>query len=448
MSKKYSAKFWVIFWLISGIFLISFFIFLQIKNGGVSGLANSLPMNEESKALVYLTDFFLKDWHEEKTFMVLFQNNMELRPGGGFIGSFGILKTKNGKVIELQIHDLSNFDARLPNTVSQPYPIEEILHTKYWKMRDSNFSPDFVENAKRAEEFYQLGGGQEKLDGVVGLTTNVLTSFLKATGPIKIEGYPGTYADENAVIALEYQVEKAYAEQGIEKQARKSIMNDLAEEIIGKVSGFSNLQRVGLVKIILSDLKKKDIQLYFKDDKLQKQIEKATWGGRVDENWKSNYLMIVDANLASYKSDYHIQRSVEYAVDFSSGSPEVILKITYNHTAEERDWMTKNYLTYLRVYVPNGSWFISGNNFDDPHFGEEFQKKYFGSLVSVPLGTSKTVEVRYFLPAELNNGSFDLKVQKQAGTKDVFYNVNIIKNAFEKKTQNFTLDSDMVLDNL
>ena len=448
MSKKYSAKFWVIFWLISGMFLISFFVFSQIKNGGMSDLANNFPISEENKALIYLTDFFLKDWHEEKTFMILFQNNMELRPGGGFIGSFGILKTKNGKVIELQIHDLSNFDAHLPNTMSPPYPIEEILHTKYWKMRDSNFSPDFAENAKRAEEFYHLGGGQEKLDGVIGLTTNVLTSFLKATGPIKIEGYPGTYADENAVIALEYQVEKAYAEQGIEKQARKSIMNDLAEEIIGKVSKFSNLQRVGLVKIILADLKKKDIQLYFKDEKLQKQIEKATWGGRVDENWKGNYLMIVDANLASYKSDYHIRRSVEYAVDFSGGFPEAILKITYNHTAEERDWMTKNYLTYLRVYVPNGSWFIAGNNFNDPHFGEEFQKKYFGSLVSVPLGTTRTVEIRYFLPVELKNESYDLKVQKQAGTKDVFYNVNIIKNAFEKKTQNFILDSDMVLDNL
>ncbi len=448
MPKKHSTKFWIIFWLISVIFLVVFFIFSEIKNRGLGKLADNFPFSEEKQALAHLTDYFLKDSQKEKIFLILFQNNMELRPGGGFIGSFGILKIKNEKIEELQIHDLTNFDAGFRSKMIPPYPIEEILHTQNWKMRDSNFSPDFLENAQKAEEFYRLGGGQEKLDGVVGLTTDVLTSFLKTTGPVEINGYPGTYADENAVIALEYQVEKAYAEQGIKKEARKSIMNDLAKEIIDKVSKFDNWQKAKLLKTILVDLKNKDIQLYFKDAEIQKQIEKANWGGRVDENWKGNYLLLVDANLASYKSDYHIQRSVEYAVDFSSGNPEAILKITYNHTAEEKDWMTKNYLTYLRVYVPGGSWFISGKNFDDPHFGDEFGKKYFGSLVSVPLGTTKTVEVRYFLPAELKNKHLDFKIQKQAGTKDVFYNVNIIKNEFEKKTQNFVLDSDTIPKNL
>jgi hypothetical protein len=448
MAKKYSAKFWIIFWLISVIFLIGFFATLQIKRGGISGLADKLPLGEKNKAIVYLVDYFLKNDQKEKILMVLFQNNMELRPGGGFIGSFGILKVKNGRVADLQVYDLSNFDANLPDTMSPPYPIEEILHTKYWKLRDSNFSPDFVENAKRAEEFYRLGGGRENLDGVLGITTNVLTSFLKATGPVKIAGYPGTYADENAVITLEYQVEKAYAEQGINKEARKSIMDDLAEEIISKVSEFSIAQKLKLAKIIIADLDKKDVQLYFENTPVQKQMEKAAWAGRVDENWKGDYLMIVDANLASYKSDYHIKRSVEYAIDFSGGVPEAVLKITYNHTAEQKDWMTKNYLTYLRVYVPDGSRFMSGKNFDDPHFGKEFNKLYFGSLVSVPLGTSKVVEIRYFLPAEFKSKSYALKVQKQPGTKDVFYVVNMRNKEFDTKGTSFVLNEDIVLDDL
>jgi hypothetical protein len=65
----------------------------------------------------------------------------------------------------------------------------------------------------------------------------------------------------------------------------------------------------------------------------------------------------------------------------------------------------------------------------------------------VPLDTSKTVEIRYFLPAELKNKPFNLKIQKQPGIKDVFYNINLIKNEFEKKTQNLLLDSDTVVEN-
>lgn len=448
MAKKYSLKFWIVFWTISAFFLVCFFIFSEIKNRGLSSLADNLPFSEEHRTLLYLVDYFLKNDNQEKTFLVLFQNNMELRPGGGFIGSFGILKIKNGNVKDLQVYDLSNFDANITAAIEPPYPIKETMRTNSWKMRDSNFSPDFSENAKMAEEFYRLGGGEEKLDGVVAITTDVLTSFLKITGPIQLPDYPGTYADKNAIIALEYQVEKAYADQGIEKENRKSIMDELAEEIISKVFQFKIKDKIKLAQIILEDLKNKDIQIYFKDPKIQNQLEKTDWSGIVDKNWQDDFLMIVDANLGSYKSDYYVKRSVEYFVNFSGGMPEAVLKITYNHTAEQKDWMTKDYQTYLRVYVPEEAWFVSGNNFDNPQFGKEFGKKYFGSLIKVPLGTSKTIEVRYFLPAEFKNKPYNLKIEKQSGVKDVFYNVNIIKNEFEKKTQNFILGSDVVFKNL
>jgi len=443
--KKYSLKFWIIFWAVSVIFLAGFYFFLQIRKDGLGGAVEYLPIGQENRTIAVLANYFYQKDDVERTFLILFQNNMEIRPGGGFIGSFGIVKVKNGEMTMMQIHDLSNFDARIPNGVDTPYPMKETLRVSDWKLRDSNYSPDFAVNAKKAEEFYYMGKGEEKFDGIMGITTNVLTSFLKVTGPISVQGYPGTYADENAVLALEYQVEKAFDEQGIPRGERKSIMKDIAQEILKKVFALNSAQKLELYNIITDDLNKKDIQLYFKDPVLSETVQKANWGGLMDSTWQDDYVMTVDANLGAYKSDYHVKRSMVYTIDLWKDVPTATLRITYKHTATQKDYMTKDYLTYLRVYLPEGAWFTGGKNFNSPKFGTELDRKYFGSIVKVPLGQTKTVEIEYTLPAEIKE-SYNLKIQKQAGINDEPVEIHVIGADGSKKDYSTVLNSDFILE--
>lgn len=455
MVKKYSLKFWIIFWLISIVFLTGWFFYWQTKFQGVkkvetavSTVLDFLPVGSEQKdeykAILAIGEYFFQKDNAERTFLVLFQNNLEIRPGGGYIGSFGIVKIKNGKITEFQTHDLSNFDARIPDVQEPPYPMRETLHIDFWKLRDSNYSPDFEINAKKAIEFYQLGEGQEKFKGVIAITANVLNSFLKVVGPVEIEGYPGEYKEDNAILSLEYQVEKGYTEQGIEKGERKSVMNELANEIMKRVYDLSNSQKLELAKIILEDLNKKDIQLYFEDQKLQSLIKQSNWAGKVDENWDKDYLMVVDANLGAYKSDYYVKRSAEYSVDLTKEKPEAILKLTYNHTAKQKDWMTNDYTDYLRTYVPERSWLDLHPELDNPRFGNEFGKKYFGFLINVPIGSSRTFEFHYTLPEDLKN-DYQLKIQKQAGLNDIPVIINIINKNGAITENEYVLNSDMVV---
>lgn len=455
MAKKYSLKFWFIFWTISVVFLAGWYLFWNTRSQGISQTVENvigfLPIDvtakKEYQALATIGDFLLKSDGQEKTLLVLFQNNMEIRPGGGFIGAFGIVKLKDGKVVSMETHDLSNFDARIPDTVPAPYPMQQTLAVKAWKLRDSNYSPDFAVNAAKAQEFYYMGDGREQFDGVIGITTNVLTSILKITGPIAIEGYPGTYDSNNAVLSLEYQVEKAFEQQGIDRGERKSVMSDLAKEIEKRVFAFSVSQKIELAKILLEDLNKKDIQLNFKDKNLQKVASAAQWTGAVDQNWNKDYLMISDANLGSFKSDYYVKRSMDYTVDLSKDVPTAKLKITYEHTAQQKDWMTRDYTDYLRVYVPQGSWMASQINFDDTKFGSELGKKYFGAIVRVPIGTSKTVEINYTLPQTVKD-NYNLKIQKQAGLNDVPVAFHLIKEDGTLDGFSKALNSDLVLSDL
>lgn len=454
--KKYSKGFWITFVAVAILFLSGWFVFWEIRTHGLESLKRLLgilPVTQETRTdldtVISLAGSLLDTDGQEKVFLLLFQNNLELRPGGGFIGSFGILKVRDGQITHFLVHDTGNFDGRIPDTVAPPYPMKETLKIPSWKFRDSNYSPDFAENAKWAETFYQMGQGGEKFDGIIGVTTNVLTSFLRVTGPVELEGYPGTYGADNAILDLEYQVEQGYLKQNIDFGERKSVMGILGLEILERVKALPLNKKYELFQVMLDDLNRKDVQLLFRDENLQADVVAAGWDGRLDADWQNDYLLLVDANLNSWKSDYFVKRSYDYTVDLGKEIPEVTLSVTYRHTAKEKSWFTKDYQTFLRVYVPKGSFLTSATNTaTEPVFGEFMNKKYFGTLIHVPLGTEKTVTFRYTLPKEMERTWYDLKVEKQPGLNDVPVTVTVLKADGEKETKSFILNSNTIYSEL
>lgn len=404
----------------------------------------ALFSNEFSGDLATLTKLagaFMNTKGEEKVFLVLFQNNMELRPGGGFIGSFGIVRVKDGAVTEFTSHDVINFDGRIPDTVPAPYPMLETLGVKALKLRDSNVSPDWSVNAKAAEDFYKMGRGEEDFDGVIGITTNVLTSFLSVVGPVEVPGYPGEYDAETGVLDLEYQVEQAFYKQGITRGERKSIMNLLGNIILEKAKALPFTGKYDLFRVVLDDLHKKDIQISFKDEELQQIVREAGWSGEIDRDWEADYLLAVDSNMNSFKTDYRMRRSMNYTVDFQGEIPKAVLTVTYEHTAKEKDYMTKDYQSFSRIFVPEGSWLesVSGNA-KPAVFGSELGKKYFGAIIQIPLGATRTVTWKYNLPKDFSLENYDLLVEKQPGLNDVPVTVTVIDKTGEKTEKSFVLN--------
>lgn len=454
--KQRSTKFWVSFLVVSIIFLSGWFVFWEVKNGHLESLRRllgMLPVKQEMKTdldtVVSLADSLLDTDGEEKIFLILFQNNLELRPGGGFIGSFGILKVRDGHITHFAVHDIGNFDGRIPDTVTPPYPMQETLGIKSWKMRDSNYAPDYLTNAKQAEDFYHMGQGAEQFDGVIAVTANVLSSFLSVTGPIEIAGFPGTYGAENAIIDLEYQVEQGYLKQDIAFGERKSVMGILGMEILSRVKALSLPKKYELFHVVLADLHQKDIQIFFRDETLQSDVVAAGWDGAFDRTWRDDFLFLVDANLNSFKSDYYIDRAYDYTIDLSAETPKALLAVTYKHTAKVKDWFVKDYQTFLRVYVPEGSYLnkVSGNA-KDPVFGEFMGKKYFGTLIQVPIDSEKTVTFEYALPKNIEQTWYDLKIQKQPGMDSIPVHVTVVHKDGTKEEKSFDLNRDTVLSDI
>lgn len=405
-----------------------------------------LPIEDDTKKEIevanQLASEIAKSDDQTRTYLILLQNSLELRPGGGFLGQYAIIKIKNGEVVSSFVEDANLLDQRITAKITPPYPFQRMIQLKNWKFRDSNFSPDFPTNINKAEYFYRLAGGREQFDGVIAANVYVLNHVLELTGPITIPGY-GEYTSENAALKLEEQVEKAYLGEDVPaelKQNRKAVMKKLATEILNRLATIKNIPK--LAGFVQEEMHNKDIMLNFKDPKLQALAESVHWDGKVAADWNNDYLMLVDANMGALKSDYYVKRSLEYNVDFTGEKPVATVNYKYNHTATYGDWRTSDYHSYLRLYVPKGSTFLERHLVGSPFIHEDFNKTVFGVKVDAVMNHELITTVKYQLPDSITAENYQLLIQKQSGVGTIPVTVRV-KSSKGEFTQTANLAKDI-----
>ncbi len=447
MLKKEDKKL-LIFWLLAIPFLIGWSFFWLHKNNQKQDtfINSSQKTLNEIKTAKDIVDYLSQTDDQTKTFLLLFQNDMELRPAGGYLGSFGIIKIKNGELIFGEAHDSNMFDERIQDKIQPPYPMDQLLKIDRWGLRDSNWFPNFPDTAKKAEEFYKIGKGKENFDGVIAINTKVLNSILEITGPITIEGFSQEFNSGNAVLEIEYEVEKGYDSKNLNVSERKNLIKKMMAVLIDKTKVLDWKSKLNLIKTLEKDLNQKNIQLSFKDEKLQEKIDAIGWSGKIISSWNDDYLMLVDANLGALKSNRVINYSLNYQINLSKEKPEGILLVKITHQGKEKDWITKDYQGYLRVYAPREAWLLNLNELPTVKFSEEYEKKVFGIINKVPL--SQTVEYKfvYSLPERFKTQPYKLLIQKQSGISSIQTEITVKDVNGQEHFFNLDLEKDEIIE--
>lgn len=412
----------------------------------LNGLSKFLPIPVDEKkeldVMNTLVQAMTQNDNQTRTFMIMLQNNMELRPGGGFLGQYAIIKINNGKVVSTFVEDANLLDQRITVKVTPPRPIVRMLGLKSWKFRDSNFSPDFPTNVAKAEYFYRLSGRIADFDGVIAVNTDVFNDVLNLTGPITVPGYNVTFSSQDGALKLEEYVEKYYlTNPGVDTQNRKNIMKDLAPAVIDKLFSLGNISKIA--DLMHKEFKNRNIMVNFKDAALQGAAESVHWDGKVSQDWKADYLMMVDANMGALKTDYYMKRAVEYNIDLTTDRPTVTLNIKYANTATHGDWRTSDYHSYLRIYAPLGSTFVSNHMVSHVDGADEFGKTYFGFKCDVLIGGETNATVVYQLPVGFDVNKYSLLIQKQSGVENVPVTVNLKTKDGKEYKQEQTLNNDL-----
>lgn len=382
------------------------------------------------------------------TYLVLLQNNDELRPTGGFIGTYGILKINNGDIDQFQTDNIYNIDdpaAKKGFSVVPPAPLVKYLNAKNWYMRDANWSPDFPTSAEKTEWFYhQEGGPEQKFDGVIATTPTYIASLLKVIGNQKVDGL--TFTSENIQDMLENRVGKDYYTLGIPEPQRKSIVGQLGVQIKEELFKLplKDLAKVGQATI--NALEEKQFLIYSKHPDIENQLAKNNWNAVIRQT-PNDYLFVVDTNIASLKSDRVIDRKIDYTVKPEGSDLVAKLILTYKNNGYFT-WKLSRLRSWTRVYVPQGSQLISVQGLMDNDRStkpgqvetyDEFGKTVFAGFIAIEPGETRSLTYEYRLPtaisAQVYTNGYNLIVQKQAGTPGTKLGLSL---EFSKKINDFS----------
>ena len=376
---------------------------------------------------------------EPKKYLVLFQNDKELRPTGGFITAYAIFRLEKGKIIAERSEDIYLLDGTMRKVFPAPEPILKYLPKVYsWHLRDANISPDFYLSMKQFEEMYEYAGGKEEIDGIVAIDTFVLQRLVDILGPIPAYGiqFTNEIVKECNCPQVIYELEK-YADMpvGYMRRERKGIIGVLMNAIMQKALGISPGQYwPKLVEIGLNSLSEKHILFYLHDERAQKAMEKLGFAGKI-RDFDGDYLHINDTNFAGAKANMYVKHQVEQEIEIGDdGGVVKTLRLKYKNPEPPDDCslerktglcLSATLRNWIRIYVPKGSTLIEADGSQtEVEKREDLGKTYFEGFFEVrPLGSAQFV-VKYKLPFKVKKGEeYRLLIQKQPGTEGHEYRI-------------------------
>ncbi|MFC1627199.1 DUF4012 domain-containing protein [Patescibacteria group bacterium] len=386
-------------------------------------------INQARAVLPLIPSFIAQD--SKKTYLLLFQNSAEIRPTGGFIGSYGLLTFDKGKLLDFSVEDIYSADGQLKGYVEPPEPIKEFLGQNTWYFRDSNWDPDFPISAERAEWFLNKTTSRN-VDGVIAINLPAVKELLKATGTIELSDYNEEVTADNLFDRAEYHSEIDFFPGSTQK---KDFLGSLAREIFDK---FENMTAGDLLKFAESfevALAQKQILVYLHDQNAQKILLEQNWAGAIFEPnlatldnrpVTADYSYLVEANLGINKANYFLKRNIQHQLTILKNRQIlVITTISYQNQSPADAWPGGIYRTYLRDYIPSSAKLISIKTGEDKLSSGDIDqevigdKRVLGFPVTVPVKNSLDVEITYRLnqALEMNNnlGRLSIVIPKQPG---------------------------------
>lgn len=351
----------------------------------------------------------------EKNYLVLLQNNYELRPTGGFISSFGILTIKSGIPRSLVFEDVYGTVDDHPY-VTPPEPLGKLLgHPTYagHTFRDANLNPHFPAAVRDLEVMLARTRPQQKIDGVIAVDVAAVENLLAAIGSVRINGT--TFDAAHLLENMEHAVTDIDLHDLEARASRKDILKTLASRLF--IKSMMPWNTADSVKSFKQSLENKNVLMFFKDETLQNIVEDKKWGGVMQRSDGEDFLAVVDANYGGGKSNRYVKKSIFAAIDLEKNTAEV--EVRYDHPADYNLPLSTDYRAYLRAYVPD-AW--QANNV--PYLSREGNLIAAGKTLTVPVHASAAVRFAFELPdRELTE--YRLVLWKQPGTRDDFYHITV-----------------------
>ncbi len=399
----------------------------DFTTGALTAVTEFKPVLEQLPSIAGATG-------ERRKYLILFQNDNELRPTGGFLTAYAVVNVEDGKVTPEKSDDIYELDKKFSERLPIPEALGRYLTTeKYWNMRDMNTSPDFKTSMDQFFQYYiEVPGEPREIDGIIAVDTEFLTDLLTVLGPVAVPGY-GTFSAETdpacdcpqIILALSEIITKPTP---YLREDRKGILGPLMREILTKSYGAPKTQWPQLADVGWQSIQGKHLQLYFVNEEHQTAAEVLKAAGRMPTPQDGqDFLAIVNANLGGAKSnlftDYTVKQIIANPPD--NGKLTKTLEITYNNNRRADNCnleagllcLNSTLRDWTRIYVPAGSEIISAQGFtEEPRVYEEAGLSVIDGFFILEPNSSAKVILEYAVPYQ-NPTEYTLDIWKQGGIK-------------------------------
>jgi hypothetical protein len=291
-----------------------------------------------------------------RTYLVAQVNPSELRPGGGFMGTYSVLRADHGTLKLVASGPAESLIGSRafpgqPGYVTPPGPLKEFVPNASWSFVDSNFFPDFPSNAQAAEMFAQKYIGH--IDGVLAIDYYAVAGMLDVTGPLAVPGYGITVNSANFVpIVVAHDI--------ADDNAHKAILAAVAGTLMDRVATLPPDRWPALIAALNQLSTTRHLQAFFNNAAVEKEIDTVGWSGALNPTGAQDYMMEVEANLGGTKANYFIVR--HYTIELTRNGATLHHKVTVDLTDNMPfDYRPREYYSaYLRLYVAGSA--VSGRN--------------------------------------------------------------------------------------
>jgi hypothetical protein len=418
--------------------------YLEELQEGVYKLQDTLTSIKENIHPLFI---LLGDRYPHRVLLLL-QNNNEIRPSGGFIGSLGFIDLNDGRIEKIDVRDVYDFDG----IGIEREPTREIAMVagNNWGIRDSNTSPHFPTSAAQAKKFLEEARGPG-VDTVVAIDLEFIRRIMEVTGPIYIKEFDLPLKPESFDLVLSYFIESKHFGEHAPKRILKYFVQHLQEAV------FTQMEPKELFELIAENVTEKHIQAYSDDETLQAWFSELGMAGTLAEIGPyHDYLNVVHVSIGGNKSDAFMHQALKHETFISKDGTllnQLTIKRTHDWNSGTDAWMLRELrkvgVAYpdsetvrilgkdtnrvmTRVYVPYGSTLKAsiGISEDEIEVMEELlpngQKfTYFWLPMNTAPGESTEIMLAYEPPFKLDFNSkllgiddYRLFLDKQAGIRE------------------------------
>lgn len=288
---------------------------------------------------------------------VMLLNPSEIRPGGGFLGSYADVSLRGANLESINVHDINDLDRGLTSKTVPPKPIQTI--TTNWKTADANWFFDFPSSASKILQFAESSDLYQKnqiaFDGTLALSSRVIEDLLSLIGPIEIKEDGITITSDNFLPEIQKQVQAGQKTKAINP---KKILQDLTPLVVEKLASLNTVQKQKLFNFVGDWFSDKNLMVYFRDPELQKFFSGLNFSGQVYElpqGFIGDYLAVVNANLGGGKTDIFIDQKITLTSqinDDGTVANHLVIERTHNGNKAKDWWYKTTNQNYLQILTP------------------------------------------------------------------------------------------------